>query len=62
MRNEALRAAAASRGVKLWEIADRIGMTDGNFSRKLRKELPIAERDRLIALVYQLAEEHEHAG
>lgn len=39
-----IRAKAKGAGVKLWEIADKLGITDSHFSRKLRHELPQAEK------------------
>lgn len=39
MANEDIKNAAASAGVKLWEIAEDLGITDSSLSRKLRVEL-----------------------
>ena len=49
-----IRLAAASSGVKLWQIADALGMTDGNFSRKLRKELPQEEKAKIFAIIERI--------
>lgn len=38
-KNADIRRAAASAGVKLWQIAEGLGVNDGNFSRRLRREL-----------------------
>ena len=43
--NKDIRAAAAAAGVFLWQIAEAIGVTDGTFSRKLRRELPDDEKE-----------------
>ena len=40
MCNLEIREAAKENGVFLWQIAEVYGVNDGNFSRKLRKELP----------------------
>ena len=53
--NVEIRKAAKERGVKLWEIANRIGVNDGNFSRKLRKELSFDEKNRILAVVDEIA-------
>ena len=58
-RNEELRAYAKQRGVLLWEIADAIGITDASFSRRLRHELPDAERARYMEAVDQIAAARE---
>lgn len=60
MKNQDIRQAAKENGVKLWEVADRIGLTDGNFSRKLRKELPEEEQKRLISLIEAIADERRN--
>ncbi len=39
MKNIDIREAAQSKNIKLWQIAEQLGCNDGNFSRKLRKEL-----------------------
>lgn len=59
MRNMEIRKTAEEKGVKLWEIAYAIGITDGNFSRKLRRELPEDEQKKMLAIIDQIASEHE---
>lgn len=59
MCNQEIRTKAKAAGVKLWEIAERFGMNDGNFSRKLRRELPEAERVKALAIIDQIAVERE---
>jgi len=44
-------------GVRLWEIAERLGMNDGNFSRKLRRELNPEERRKILAIINDLETE-----
>ncbi len=34
-----LKCYAHDKGVKFWEVAEKLGVNDGNFSRLLRKEL-----------------------
>lgn len=55
--NADIREAAKSAGVCLWQIAERLGINDGNFSRKLRRELPTEERDKILGIIKELAEE-----
>lgn len=57
--NERIRAAAKSNGVKLWQVAEVYGCNDGNFSRKLRRELPAEEQQRIIGIIETLAKEAE---
>lgn len=51
-----IRGKAAGAGVKMWEIADAVGMAASNFSHKLRKELPEEEKKRIFAIIDQLSE------
>lgn len=55
--NADIRSAAKNAGVCLWQIAERIGVNDGNFSRKLRRELPPQERDKIMGIINDLAAE-----
>lgn len=57
--NVEIRAEAKRAGVMLWEIAERLGINDGNFSRKLRHELPANEKDRIMTIIEALAQEKE---
>lgn len=57
MANQDIRQAATGAGVKLWQIADALGITDGTFSRKLRKELPQADKNRIFSIITELSQE-----
>ena len=57
MANRDIRLAAAGAGVRMWEIAERLGMLDCNFSRKLRHELSAEEKERILEIVKELSEE-----
>lgn len=59
MENTEIRNRAKEAGVKLWEIAYRYGVNDGNFSRKLRRELPEEERKRILRIIDEIAAERE---
>ena len=56
-KNIEVRSAAASAGVKLWQIADALGVNDGNFSRKLRKEFTPEEKERLLEIIDRISKE-----
>lgn len=53
--NAEIRVAAKNAGVCLWQIAERIGVNDGNFSRKLRRELPEHEKQEILRIIDDLA-------
>lgn len=61
MKNVQIRESAKEAGVKLWEIADRLGMTDSSFSRKLRRDLPADEQEKIAGIIEALAVEREGA-
>lgn len=60
MRNEKnsdIRNAAKASGVRLWEIAEKLRIQDSALSRKLRRELPPEERDKILGIIHELAAE-----
>ena len=57
MKNKDIRQAAKRSGVCLWQIADRLDLHDSNFSRKLRKELPDGEKERIFKIIDEIAQE-----
>lgn len=59
MKNKDIREAAKDAGVYLWEIAERLGMNDGNFSRKLRRELSPSEQEEIMEIISELAKGKE---
>lgn len=56
LKNRDIRDDAAQAGVKLWQIAAELGINDGNFSRKLRTELPEIEKQQIREIIRQLQE------
>lgn len=52
--NNDIRKAAKDSGIYLWQIAEKYGCNDGNFTRKLRFELSQPEKDRILAIIEQL--------
>lgn len=58
VNNADIRDRAKKCGVKLWQIADELGITDGNFSRKLRRELPETEKAQIIEIIDRVAAQH----
>jgi len=57
MCNQDIRHAAAESIVRLWRIADALGITDSSFSRKLRKELPQEEKEKIFSIIRELSQE-----
>ena len=59
--NVDIRNKAKEKGVKLWEIADKLGVNDGNLSRKLRRELPHEEKAQIFAIIDEISAEKKSA-
>lgn len=55
--NNEIRCLAKKSGVRMWEIADKLGIQDSAFSRKLRRELSPQERDQILGIIRDLAAE-----
>ena len=53
--NAEIRETAKCSGIKLWQVAEEIGMSDAAFSRKLRHELEGEERERVLNAISRLA-------
>lgn len=57
MTNVEIRRAAGGAGVKLWELAEALGIADTSLSRKLRRELPDDEKQRILEIIDWLSKE-----
>lgn len=57
MCNKDIREYAEKHNVRLWQIASKLGINDGNFSRKLRVELPQNKKVEIKAIIDDLAAE-----
>lgn len=52
--NEKIRRAMGAAGLKQYQVAEALGMLEGNFSRKLRKELPKEEQEKILDVIKAL--------
>ena len=57
MANDDIKSRAMENHVKLWKIADKLNITDGTFSKKLRKELSTEEKAKINAIIDEVAAE-----
>lgn len=57
MCNVDIRNTAAGNGVRLWQIAEALGIADCSLSRKLRKELPEGEKQKIFGIIKALSKE-----
>lgn len=57
--NKEIRDAAKEAGICLWQVAEKLGVSDGNFSRKLRRELPAVDREKVLSIIRELSQEKQ---
>lgn len=62
MKNIEIRRAAAMYGLRLWQVAEAVGLNDSAFSRKLRRELSPEDKERVLAAIEELAKEVDGIG
>lgn len=59
MANEVIRREAKAAEVKFWELADALSVSEATVTRLLRRELPDAERERLLGIIAEIAQRKE---
>ena len=55
MNNRELREYAAGKKVKLWQVAEKFGVSDVTFSKKLRHELSKEDAEKFKVYVDEIA-------
>lgn len=61
MKNRDIRSAASAAGVKLWQIADELGVADYRFSKMMRHELNSTEKAAICTIISRLSKEDNDA-
>lgn len=54
MTGAEVREMILAAGLRLWQVADRLGMTDNSFSRRLRHDFTQSEVDRVREIIDEL--------
>lgn len=54
MQNKDIRQALAEAGFKQWELAEALGLHEGNLSRKLRRELPSEQKEHIFRAIERM--------
>ena len=52
-----IRQYILDNGILLWKVADKLGISDGNFSRKLRHYFTEEEHNKILRAVEELSKE-----
>ncbi len=59
MVNQDVRMFAKKRGVKLWEIADYLQISEPTMTRLMRRELDSVQRERFLRAVEHVQATHD---
>jgi len=54
MRNMDIRNAVLNNGVKFYQIAEKLGISDAALSKRLRNELPEEEKQKILNLINEI--------
>lgn len=52
--NEDIKNIAKENNIRLWRVAERLGVSDSNFSRMLRYKLSKENREKILAIIKEL--------
>ena len=55
IRNKDIRDYARIKDVRLWQIAEELGICDASFSRMLRKEFYDSKKEEIISIIDKLS-------
>ncbi|MGM9590205.1 MAG: hypothetical protein ACI3V0_08555 [Faecousia sp.] len=55
MENKAIRTHAKKHGVKIWEIAEALGVAESTLCRHLRRELPEQKQAEILSVIDEIA-------
>ena len=58
--NQEIRNSILKNNLKYWQVAEKLNINDGNFSRLLRKELTKEKKERILEIIKKLKEEEEN--
>ena len=57
MFNQDIRQEIKDAGLFYYQIAEQLGINDGNFSRRLRRELPPEKKEQIRKIIQELAKD-----
>lgn len=59
MANFKIRSAFMQAGIKQWQLAEALGISETHFSRKLRRELPAEETEKILSVIARLSQQKQ---
>lgn len=51
MRNKEIRDAMKKKGITQWQLGELLGVSENTVNRKLRKELPEDEKQKILGVI-----------
>ena len=51
MRNKEIRNAMKQNGITQWKLGELLGVSENTVNRKLRKELPEEEKQKILEVI-----------
>ncbi len=57
--NKELHQALSEANIRYWQVADKLKINDGNFSRLLRYELAREKQEEILKIIKELKNEGE---
>lgn len=54
MNGQDVKQLILDSGLKIWQVAYAYGITDGNFSRKLRRDFSEADTEKVLSIIDEL--------
>lgn len=54
MNNKDIRNLLKEKGIYHWQLADKLGISEPTLTRKLRRELPTEEKEKLIKVIKKM--------
>ena len=58
IHNQDIRGSIKESGFPYWLVAEKYGIGESTFSRRLRKELPPEEKEKILAIIEELKGEN----
>ena len=62
LQNQDIRTAAKAKSVCLWEVAERLKISEPTITRKLRRELSPDEKQSIFSLIDKIAAEKQEGS
>ena len=57
MQNNEIREEIKAANLRFWQVAEKFGLNDGNFSRRLRHELSDVDKTKIREIIADLSKE-----